>query len=150
MKSSYDLALELMLQSKPDIKRVTLLLNKGVEEGNSDSAYALGTWYLLGKNLEKDMCKAIDLLTLADDLNHPDACFDLAICYEKSEGISQDLERAFHLYLRAALYGDEQSFSEVGRCYYHGIGTKPDEVLADIWLEKTEALGIDGIEFYNT
>lgn len=55
LKSSYDLALELMLQSKPDIKRVTLLLNKGVEEGNSDSAYALGTWYLFGENFEKDM-----------------------------------------------------------------------------------------------
>jgi len=147
MKNKYEKALELMSESDPNIKRVIHLLEESVEEGNSEASYALATWYLHGTNLSKNINKGAALLNNAADTNHPDACFDLAICYEKGAGVSQSFEKAFELYLRAALYGDKQSFCEVGRCYYYGIGIGVDKIIADIWYEKAESLGVEGIGF---
>ena len=82
------------------------------------------------------------LLKRAADKNVADACYDLAVSYEKPEGVAANLEKAFELYVKAALHGDNQSFHEVGRCYYYGIGVPSNKTLADIWLEKAEELGI--------
>ena len=124
MGNLYDAALEEMSKETPNIKQVLVWLNESLELGDSNAAYALGTWYLHGENVDKDLSKAVDLLEIAANGNVPEACFDLAICYEKPEGVAQNLEKAFQLYIKAALYGDDQSFFEVGRCYCHGIGVE--------------------------
>ena len=82
------------------------------------------------------------LLKRAVNKNLPEACYDLAVCYEEPAGVVKNQEKAFELYLKAALYGDKQSFHEVGRCYYYGIGVIKNKSLADIWLEKAEELGV--------
>jgi uncharacterized protein len=52
--------------------------------------------------------------------------------------------KAFEYYVRAALLSDKQSFYEVGRMYFHGIGVKKNRSLADAWLTKAESVGIKG------
>lgn len=127
-----------------NVKSVLLKLNKAIDLGNPKASYALGSWYLHGKNVSKDYSKAIDLLKLSAAKNNSDACYDLAVCFEKGAGVKKDKVQAFKYYLKAALYGDVQSNYEVGRCYYYGIGIAKDKHLADIWLEKAETLGITG------
>jgi len=138
----YETALKEMSRSRPNIESVIDLLNKSIELGNPDAAYALATWYIHGGYVEKDLSKGIMLLKRAADKNIAEACYDLAICYEKPAGVTQNLEKVFELYMRAALHGDKQSFHEVGRCYFYGIGIAENRKLADIWLEKAEELGV--------
>jgi TPR repeat protein len=138
----YEEALAETSRDKPDIELVLDLLEKSLALGNPRAAYALGTWYLHGEHVDKDTSKAMVLLKRAADKNIPEACYDLAVSYEKPVGVAANLKKAFELYVRAALHGDNQSFHEVGRCYYYGIGTPRDENLADIWLEKAEELGV--------
>ena len=138
----YEEALAEMSQDNPNAKRALKLLNESLAEGNPNAAYALGTWYLHGENVDKDTAKAMVLLKRAADKNVPEACYDLAVSYETPEGVAANPEKAFELYVKAALHGDAQSFHEVGRCYYYGIGTPRNEGLADIWLEKAEELGV--------
>ena len=78
------------------------------------------------------------------DKNVPEACYDLAVCYEKPAGVAENLEKAFELYVKAALHGDKQSFHEVGRCYYYGIGVAQNRNLADTWLERAKEFGVSG------
>ena len=39
---------------------------------------------------------------------------------------------------RAALHGDHQALSSVGRCYYHGIGVTKDRRVAWVWLDRAK------------
>lgn len=91
-------------------------------KGNGKAEYALTTWYLYGKEVKKDLKKAVELLKKLADKNISEANFNLTVCFETGQGIKQDL--VFKHYLKSALLGDKQSLYEVGRCYYHGIGVK--------------------------
>jgi TPR repeat protein len=142
-KSKYEMALVEIRKEYPDIPLVLALLNESIDEGSSEAAYALGTWYLFGNHVDQDWKKAVVLLKKASMKKHPSALYDLAVCYEEGKGVRKNRKEAFRLYLRAALRGDKQSFHEVGRCYYYGIGIEKDSVLADIWLERAEELGAD-------
>ncbi len=139
----YKRALQEANKENPNNDLVESLLIKAVSKGHGESEYALGTWFLHGKHVKKDISRAIELLKSAALKNVPSANFDLAVCYEKGEGVPSDSREAFRYYLKAALLGDYQSFYAVGRCYYHGIGIKKDVDLANIWLDKAEYFGVE-------
>lgn len=138
----YKKALKEASKDNPNISVVLKLLNDAIMKGNPNASYALGTWYLHGTNVEKDIGKAISLLIHASDKNISSAHFDLAVCYETGEGVEKDEIKAFKYYLRAALEGDKQAYYEVGRCYYYGIGITGNIKIGNIWLDKAQSLGI--------
>ena len=127
-----------------------VLLNKSAKHKNPRAYYALGTWYLHGKHVEKDISKGIEYLFLAAEKKIADAFYDLAVSYEQGIGLDKNLDKAFEFYLQASLRGDKQSFYEVGRCYFYGIGVEEDRVLGDYWLERAEELGISENEDEDT
>src|SRR5579863_5279799 len=139
---SYKLALSEARKKRPDNKKITSLLNRAMRQNDPNAAYALGTWYLHGHIFEKNIAKAIQLLSIAARGLVPDANYDLAISYEKGIGVRKSEKRAFELYLTAALLGEKQSLLEVGRCFYHGIGIRPDRKIARIWLNRAKELGV--------
>lgn len=134
----YEKALREIRRDKPDIALVIKLLNAGVEGGDPRAAYALATWYLHGEHVRKNRRRAVELLKQAAEKNVPDACFDLAVYFEKNK----DKKSAFAHYLKAAIRGDAQAIFAVGRCYYHGIGVAKSKSMADIWLDRAEELGV--------
>ena len=143
LNKNYAQALREIKKGSPDVALVLKLLNQAIDEGCPESAYALATWHLFGKYVEKDWTKAVFLLKKASLMKHPGAMYDLAICYEEGKGIKENKAEAFRLYLQAALRGDEQSVCEVGRCYYYGIGIDEDRELAELWYERADELGVD-------
>lgn len=74
---------------------------------------------------------------------HPDALYDLAICYEKGAGTRKSEAKAAECYLAALLEGDEQSIYELGRCFYWGIGVQQNRRLARVLMAKAIKLGLD-------
>lgn len=136
-------ALSEIEKDSPDVKKTLNLLFKAFDLGDFNAAYALGSWYLHGNHVEKNLSKAMVYLEFAADNNVSSALYDLAICYEKGVGVGEDKEQAFKLYLKAALLGDNQSIYEVGRCYYYGLGVTEDKDLSDVWLEIAELKGIE-------
>jgi hypothetical protein len=139
----YEDALKEISKKNADVKKVFLFLEKSLKTGSSQAAYALGTWYLHGKHVKKNMTMALKLLRQAADGNVAEAFFDLAICYEKGIGVKKNIRLAMEYYLKASLYGDKQSVYEVGRCYYYGIGVNKNRRLAWIWLDRAKALGVE-------
>lgn len=94
------------------------LLKASAESGDAVSKYALGTWYLHGFFLEKDVRTAIKLLREAADENVAFAAFDLAVCYELGTGLKKNLGKAVQYYLRAFLFGDIEGAVELERVLY--------------------------------
>jgi TPR repeat protein len=124
----------------PDNAAAIVALEEASSLGLAEAQYALGTWYLHGVGMKKNLVKAAEYFRAAADQDHPSAQFDLAICYEKGTGVEKKARAAFELYMRSALGGDAGAFSEVARCWHYGIGIAADERLAEVWYEKAESL----------
>lgn len=138
----YQLALKKALMDNADLNEVFALLMKAKKVNNYKAIYALGTWYLFGTYVKKDVYKAFELILEAAENNIPEACFDIANSYEEGVGTAQNLNEAFVNYMKAALLGHKQSIYEVGRLYYYGIGVKKDKQLAKVWLDMASFYGI--------
>jgi TPR repeat protein len=108
--STYREALAEMRQGHPDVEKARALLEEAVHRGNPNAAYALG--------VKKNPKRAIELIESAANADVPDACYDLAVSYEKGVGVEINQERAFDLYVKAMLNGEKQSIYEVGRCFF--------------------------------
>lgn len=137
---AYVKALREARKKSADQKRILKLLNSAFKAGSPEAAYALGTWYLHGKNVKKNLRTAMKMLRYAATENVASALYDLAVCYERGVGAKRNLRAAAEYYLRAAVHGDEQAIFSVGRCYYHGIGFEKDRRVAWIWLDKSKQL----------
>ena len=112
------------------------LLMRASSMSNPEAVYAIGTWYLHGRYVEKDYVKSVEYLKVACRLNHPAACLDMAICYENGEGVEKSTEKAFIYYQKASLWGNRDALFEVYRCLYHGIGVEENKGLSQIWLDR--------------
>jgi TPR repeat protein len=140
----YERALRLAQKNKKSPPRTAYeLLVAADKEGDARATYALATWYLFGSPFTPvKKSEAIRLLKKATEGGVADAAHDLAVAYEKGDGVKKSLNQAFELNMYAALLGDAQSFYEVGRMYHYGIGVSRNRRLAKHWLEKAETLGI--------
>ena len=131
------------LQDRPDFGKAYLLLRRAVDLGSPMAAYALGSWYLNGRHVEKDPQRAVGYLEMAARGDIADAYYDLAVCLETGLGTRRNLRRAARHYLDAALLGDAQSAYEIGRCFFFGIGVAKDEEIGMTWIEFARSKGIE-------
>jgi len=112
------------------------LLREAARENIPMANYALGTWYLHGRHVEKDIKKGFQYLTKASKGDIGDAFFDLGVCYEKGLGTEKNLGKAFECYVRAANLGDKDALYEVMRCLYYGIGVSKNTQLAALFYTR--------------
>ena len=142
-ESLYDCAMSEMRSEHPDTRNIVATLRRAIEAGSARAAYALATWYIHGRDdvVPQDFGEAVKLLELAAEAHIPSALFDLAACYANGEGVPQSWDRAFLLYLQAALHGDDEAVFKVGRAYFYGLGVPEDRRVADIWLDRAHELG---------
>jgi TPR repeat protein len=138
----YDLAIRESKKKNRDDEKIFGILNESLEEGDARAAYSLGTWYLQGKFVKKNLRTAIQLIKIAAKAKVSDALFDLAVCYEQGIGVKKNEKLAIENYLQAAFYGDAQAHHEVGLCYLYGVGVEKDKRIAEIWFEHAAQLGI--------
>jgi TPR repeat protein len=124
------------LADKKKYKEAFELLEQADEKNNPVASYALGTWYLHGTYVEKDLEKAIPYLVKASHGEVKEAFYDLAVCYEKGVGIKKNLQKAFENYLIAAHLGDKDSLYEIVRCLYYGIGIQKNRNLSELLYNK--------------
>jgi TPR repeat protein len=146
MPGAYERATRLAQARKekglPQTKKVYELLLEAERRGDARAVYALATWHLHGSEFTKiNIRRATSMLRKAADGNVADANYDLAVSYEKGVGLKKSPQRAFEHYTKAALLGDAQSYVEVWRMLYWGIGTARNRRLARIWRDRAEALG---------
>ena len=71
------------------------------ENGDADSQFSLGLKHYDGKDVPKDLEKAIFWFTKAAEQGHAQAQYELGRCYSKGEGITQDYPQAFEWYRKA-------------------------------------------------
>ena len=120
--------------------KVYELLRLEMNSGNHEAQYAIGTWYLHGFFLKKNIRKGISLIAEAADNGVADAAFDMGVSYELGAGRKVNEKKALCYFMRAFLLGDpgarqdscRLNFKQLRR--YYGICTevlvKPSGALA--------------------
>ena len=123
-----------VLARQQNLKSAYELLCEADTRGSSEASYALGTWYLFGKYVKKDLNKAVEYLNKSAKKGNADALFNLAVCYEKGAGINKNLRKAFEFYCQAFDHGDFNAAYEVGRMLYYGLGVAKNLDLAELFI----------------
>ena len=72
---------------------------------------------------------------MAAEQNHFGAQYELGMSYLKGDGVDKDEKKAFELFEKAALKGDNNAQYQLALCYQHGKGTNKDFVKAYAWLK---------------
>lgn len=75
------------------------------------------------ENLRAEEYKdAIPHLKLATTHRHPEATFNLGVCYETGVGVEKDMRNAMECYRMAASLGHKKAMYNLGIFYVHGRG----------------------------
>ena len=106
------------------------------EGGDSDAAYFLAETYAKGNVCPMNGKKAAKYLTLAAEMDNPEALVRLgSIGYKYSE-TEEGHAQVFDAFHRAALQSHPEAEMVLSFFYHTGYGCKPNEDLADIWALK--------------
>lgn len=96
---------------------------KAANQGSAEAQNKLGLLF----NLTKDFNQASYWFRKAALLGFPDAEFNLAVMYEKGEGVNSDLSQALLWYRRAAAAGHERAKKHLIRLGYTSKGEAASE-----------------------
>lgn len=136
----YVAALGLSGEPNPDRREALEKLREAAAAGDPRAEYAIATWYLHGMEgvVERDVPRAFEMLKKLEDSFIAEALFDLAIFYDLGEIVEPDEEKAFSLYMRAALLGNRESCRQMAEFFREGRIVKHDEKLQQAWLKRAK------------
>lgn len=105
----------------------------------SHNIFSLGV-----KNLEANEHKnAVSHFILATKQGHPEATYNLGLCYELGTGVDKDSSKAMECYKKAAKLGHNKAMYNLAIGYARGIGgLKQDRSAALSLLKDAEKLGL--------
>ena len=130
--------------TKQNIDEKLNCFEKSAALGNADALASIGTMYLNGYGVKKDVNKARELLQKAVDAGSALALGALGVMYESGTGVEKNYAKALKYFQRAADKGDEQAMANLGRMYLSGKGVKKEKKDFDKafeWLKKSVELG---------
>lgn len=90
---------------------------------------------------EKDYAKAVELWQPLAERGDPMAQYYLGTLYAEGNGVDQDDEAAFKLFLRSANRGNAAAQYNVGVSYAAGIGIKKSDADAAKWFQRAANQG---------
>jgi serine/threonine protein kinase len=115
---------------------------KGVAGGNTQSMVLLSLCYERGLgSVKSDLKEAARLLDLAVQGDDARAMVVLGQYYLRGMGVSQNESRAFDLFRRGALKGDNAAMHLLAICYETGSGTAKNPQLMREWYRKAAEAG---------
>ncbi|CAG8595491.1 11776_t:CDS:2 [Ambispora leptoticha] len=127
-----------------DIEYAVQLLARAAELNYAPSAFKLGECYEYGKmGCSQDAALSIHYYTIAAQQDHKEACFALAAWYlVGSPGVLPQSDAEAYLWAkRAADLGLPKAEYAVGYFTEVGIGTKKDQLDANVWFRRAAEHG---------
>jgi TPR repeat protein len=123
--------------------RAVELFGRAAEKGHKRAQLNLGTLYLLGQGVPRDVIQARAWLEKAAANGDPYALYALGRAMSESMGpASADLVRAADLYRQAAEKGHPLAALRYGMALNDGAGVKRDAVAAQRWLVHANDNGV--------
>ena len=109
-----------------------LLVGLGANAQSADKLYEEGK-KLYDQELYKE---AVPKLQAAADKGHRKAQYRLGRCYDKGDGVKENDQKAFELYLKSAKQDYAKAQYQLGRCYLKGKGVAANQEEARKWIKR--------------
>lgn len=109
---------------------------KGIAKGEVNALAQLGWKYREGKGLEKNMDKAIAMITQAAENGSAFGRQQLAFMYQVGRGLQKDPKKAALYYRLAAEQGQTYAQAQLAYILTHGMGTEKNLCEAVMWYQK--------------
>ncbi|MNK93995.1 putative beta-lactamase HcpC precursor [compost metagenome] len=109
--------------------------------GEAYEQYLVGTEYVRGELVPKDLKQAIAWFEKAAAQGEEAARVALGLMFRDGEGVAQDYRKAKKLLETAAARGNVDAQVNLANLYSRGLGTKPDQVAAFGWYMKAAKQG---------
>ncbi len=110
-----DYAKSFLASKTPDYKNAIFWYEKAAISGSVEAKSALGSIYLKGDGLDRDLTKALYYLEEAAKAGDKTAKYNLAVCYENGVGVMRNMEKARILLLESAEAGDLFAQDKLGK-----------------------------------
>jgi len=115
-----------------DIDQAVYWFEKAALKKDKNALYHLAM--ILIKQEPKDYQNIAKLLESASQLGHPHAQYNLAVMYQKGDGVEQNLDKAFYWYEKAANSNLAIAQYNLGMMYFEGRVVEKDELKAkELW-----------------
>jgi len=111
------------------------------QQGDSQSQFVVAKNYLAGVNIDKDIDKGIEWLTLSAKNDHISAQLQLGTLFLDGEHVKKDLPQAYRWIKSAAESGDTTAQLYLGDMYKKGLGVKRSNSKAIKWYRKSANRG---------
>jgi len=119
---------------KQDLKLAIYWYEKAAMKDDRDALYHLAM--ILMKEPNQDFSVIFKLLERAALLNHPNAQYNLAVMYQKGDGVTQNEQLAFQWYEKAANQDLAIAQYNLGMLYFEGRIVEKDEIKAKALWQK--------------
>ena len=95
---------------------------------------------------QKEYDKAVRIFQALADKGEVEAQYNLALCYDKGQGVPQDHSKAAYWYQKAADQGFAFAQYILALCYDKGQGVPQDDSKADNWYQKAADQNLPGAQ----
>jgi len=124
-----------------DIDQAIIWYEKAALKKDKNALYHLAM--ILIKQEFTDYKLVAKLLEQAAELDHPHAQYNLAVMYQKGDGVEQNMSKAFYYYEKAANSNLPIAQYNLGMIYFEGAIVEKDEAKAKEYWEKAAAQGLE-------
>ena len=128
-----------------DVFRAT---KASAESGNALAQFDLGTMYVSGEGVQKNVGEAIQWYKKSADQGHPTPQFILGVIYMAGEIVPRDLVKAVHWFRKAAEHEHAGAQSKLGLLCSLGEGAPQNDIEAVYWYKKAAEQGFAEAQGY--
>jgi hypothetical protein len=122
-------------------KEAVEMLEPAAQQDDLEALLFLGSMFLYGTGIEKDVQRARGYYERAARYGHRDALFNLGAIYDKSIGVQRDPQEAIKWFTLAADQRDSVAQLNLAIFHLKGDGVPKDQALAEQWLKRAGANG---------
>lgn len=126
---------------KCDYKKAFDYATIAAEDDECGGYLVLGSLYLNGWGIEKDVNRALENYKMAAALGDETAMNQIGFIFMGDEGIDENPEQSFYWFNEAAKKGSDVGMYNLGCCYKNGYGTETDIEQAAEWFKKAAEQG---------
>ncbi len=124
-----------------NIEQAIFWLEKAALKKDKNALYHLAM--ILIKQENKDFKTIAKLLEQAAALDHPHAQYNLAVMYQKGDGVEQNMQKSFFWYEKAANANLAIAQYNLGMIYFEGSTVEKDETKAKELWQKAADQGLE-------
>ncbi|MBP3196434.1 MAG: SEL1-like repeat protein [Butyrivibrio sp.] len=126
---------------KCDYKKAFDYATIAAEDDECGGYLVLGSLYLNGWGVEKDVNKALENYKMAAAYGDETAMNQIGFIYMGNEGIDENPEQSLYWFNEASKKNSAVGMYNLGYCYKNGYGTETDVEQAAEWFKKSAELG---------